>query len=175
MKHPIVIGIDPGASGGMAIFAYGELAAAQATMATLYDRTQKIGQLFLYCGNVHGVDGVRKNVIAVIEKPLLARRDGKTNAAGLIKNAKSQGEWCGLCAAQGWEVVEVDPRQWQVVLKGLPGADSKQRVKNYIKRIHPEWLSYCTGPRGGWLDGVADAICIAEWGASQYPWEEVTC
>jgi hypothetical protein len=87
----------------------------------------------------------------------------------------------GMGYAVGGDVKFVNPRHWQAVLgkdpvlaqekirlKGLgKKPDTKQLAELFVKSQYKECIKLIYGPRGGLLDGRADAICIATFGARE--------
>jgi hypothetical protein len=85
----------------------------------------------------------------------------KESASSALKAGIGGGIWLGVLAALRVSHSIVRPQEWQTTLKGCPG-EGKQRAILYAERRWPEAELF--GPRGGPLDGRADALCIAEYG-----------
>ncbi len=72
------------------------------------------------------------------------------------------------------EVNTVSPKEWQTIYKGIPGKNTKERALNYLKaRLkdpNGEYLKMmgAIGPRGGYYDGIGDAILIAMWARDKW-------
>ena len=103
--------------------------------------------------------------VAYIEQPLFHRTGrGKSQSKTTASIWRSFGQLEGICTALGFKVITVEPRDWQTVFAGYPGANSKAKMKAMIEREFPDAIEHCTGPRGAWLDGPADAIGIGYYG-----------
>lgn len=77
------------------------------------------------------------------------------------------GQLIGMAQALGWPLTLVDPKDWKrVVLRGTKR--DKEAACAYVSRRHPTVSLYpgrCRKPR----DGIADAVCIAEWAYRSTP------
>jgi hypothetical protein len=76
---------------------------------------------------------------------------------------------CSVCARpSACRTAWYRPRIWQAAIIGTGAGDTKQRSIGYVHRLHP-WVDLTPGKTRVAHDGIADAVCIAEWGQKKRP------
>lgn len=71
----------------------------------------------------------------------------------------------GICVAQGIAPIMVSPQTWKsTITRGLPAADTKDASMRMAKILFPSAVAMLYGPRGGIIDGRAEALLLAEYG-----------
>lgn len=149
----IYIGIDPGLSGGMATIKDGWLPTVvpMPVAGGEIDARAVVEDMALLadCGRVIVV------VEAVHSMP-------KQGVASTFKFGKGYGKILGALEAMQIQTELVTPQAWKaVVLAGTP--KDKDAAVAWCRRAYPAVnliLPKCRTPH----DGMADALCIAEWG-----------
>lgn len=71
------------------------------------------------------------------------------------------GVWRGLLAAYGIPYDVVRPQVWKRTV-GLPQKADKAASVALASRLFPRLSDQLVGPRGGLIDGLAEALLIAE-------------
>lgn len=160
MKYAMIIGIDPGLSGAVALISMeGEVIEIYDTPIltikkgkknkNVYD-LQKICDTFLDQMDVH----------IVVEKvrPLSIGFSSQASF-GL---GYSLGMWEAFCVVSQYSYELVEPKKWQKHF-GISGKSGDTKTQSYLvaSKLYPK--AELTGPRGGKKDGRCDALLIAEW------------
>lgn len=153
-KNSLFIGIDPGASGAIA----------------LIDEKQNIILLedwpnseILAANIIANISEYKNNndIFAAIEK---AHSMPKQGVRSMFSFGQNYGIWKGILAANSISFREITPSTWQ---KGvISKAQDKKPSLAAASRIFPTAELY--GPKGGAKDGRADALLIADWIRRQY-------
>ena len=117
----IIIGIDPGAKGGVAI--YDE--AKDKMILHKCPETPKEMAAIILTAKVKG-----KNVLCVIEKVHAFPTDARSSA---FKFGCNFGKWLGILGAYDIQTIEVTPQTWMKPLQPLPKI--KRERKNELKQI----------------------------------------
>jgi crossover junction endodeoxyribonuclease RuvC len=155
----IQIGIDPGASGAVAIITRFELKAYPLPLMSNGEVDAR--ELYLILTEAVG----KQPHIVAIEKVGAMPGQGVSSTFSFGRNV---GEIKAVLKVAKLSYVEVTPQAWKkVVLAGLPwkasGPADKKRAKlvaaSYVEKRFP--FSNIRGPKGGVKDGLADAICLA--------------
>ena len=152
----IFCGIDPGLNGGVAVI-HGK---------QLYTWTMKelgflesMRQIAVYRDDLV-IDS--KFFRVFIEKPAMR----PSNARGSDTKAfQNYGYLLGCLDMAGFDVQEIQAQAWQkpLKLKNKSGTRAhKQEIAGKAKELWPDHVFH--GKRGGLLDGVTDAVMIAEYG-----------
>lgn len=145
----IIVGIDPGLSGGWARFDATGLTAGRMPVR---DGELDFGELYAVFRNA--------DVVAV-ERPFAP----KGREAGMMQAWRRVGQKEALAWAQNARVVLVDPKRWQSALDGwvaAPGEDTKDKSRAWVRERYG--LALMVPPRcRKEHDGIADAVCIASW------------
>jgi len=162
MTQILFIGIDPGASGAIAVI----------------DRTQKIYLLQDFPGDEVAVSEIIRNLKSnysdidiginrVFQFKAAIERVHSMPGQGVSSSFKfgtNYGIWKGILASFQIPFHEPSPQAWQ---KGvIKKAQDKIPALAAARRIWP--FAELTGPRGGAKDGRADALLIADWCRKQY-------
>ncbi len=175
MTEPlIIIGIDPGLSGGIAV-----LNGYHGPVSVEPIRTQKSksGRLEY---NIHGIvsglrpgsEEIRRRVRAFVEKvgpmpPMIARGGGGFAGNGGIANyqrGRASMLFEALLAALGIEYHLVGPKQWQDEMLPLTGGDTKARSIIRARELFPDVSLFASARSRKASDGLADALLLAEHG-----------
>lgn len=150
----MIIGIDPGKAGGVAGLLRGGADFAVPTPilgGEVYARAL-LGLL----------DTIDEEVeLVVIEKVSAMRGWGSSSS---FKFGTGYGMLRGAIEGQGYPVRLVAPQTWQ---KRVLGGTAKSRTKDasiaFVQRAYPD-IDLIPGKCRTPQDGLADAVCLAEWG-----------
>jgi hypothetical protein len=130
-----------------------EVTACIEGLLSLPSDTNKIAKLF------DSYEILPRCCIADEIKKQLKKTDGRV---GSVTMGKNFGILIGQIAAIGWRYTITSPRSWQSVIhKGISGKNTKIKSYNFVKSIFPDVDVSKRG--GGFDDGKADALCIAEY------------
>lgn len=161
----IIVGIDPGKRGGIAVLDHDGVAVAHAIPLVRSTKARDeydlpaIVRLLRSAGSL-----IPGSVVAYIERgqPLPPKMGG---TAANYHRGYGRGLFEGLCTALGIPYELVTPRRWQaVMLAGTAGDDTKQRAIVAAQRLFPQ-VSLLTSERSRKpSDGLADALLIAAHG-----------
>lgn len=184
-KVPIVVhGIDPGFSGAIAtVIKKGD----ELSVVDVQDMPTK---LFYYGKDKKGRRGYDLDKLMLYLKARLGSKYPLLIESNLIMDSDSRystastafgaGTLLGMSHALGINSRFVSPRSWQAWTKKWSAAvadrvreckdsntkpDSKRLAELFVRATYPKQAHLISGPRGGLLDGRADAICIATYGA----------
>ena len=146
----IIMGIDPGQKGGVAIIVRGEVS-VYFPMPDCNGLSDKIG--------IWGRDFKMCYVEKVHSMP-------KQGVASTFKFGKHYGEILGILTALQIPYQLVTPQAWKkVVLEGLDWKGKGKEVAiEYVQRRYPSVNLLATERSRKPHDGMADAICIARYG-----------
>lgn len=159
MSRLIVLGIDPGTSGGWALLdRYGcakvfdtpTVAAKRGKTALDVDTAALMSQL----DAAADFSLVRAFVEQVQSRP----RQG-----GQFQFGVNYGRILGALEAAGIPITHVSSSKWKPAM-GLRGEDKSMSVK-LAEQLFPALKSQLYGPRGAGLDGRAEALLISYYGA----------
>jgi hypothetical protein len=155
------IGIDPGASGAMAM---------------IYNDTQIAVGAFKKQG-IPGYASALKllidqghTLVIGVEKVGAMTKEGKKQGVVSASNfGRRIGEIHGMLITLSLGFELIPPKTWQSTVKAKKGkqAVTKQHIYEAVNRIYPAPEVYF-GPRGGLLDGVCDSVGIAHHMRSTY-------
>jgi hypothetical protein len=161
----LVIGIDPGLDGGVAVLheQEGKTGAAVAVMPTRPGpngrRQVNAGALYAWLrsfseGRAHPPD------LVVFEQVHSKPTDGSTSA---FTFGKATGKALAVFEVLGWPLEEVTPQAWKAVI--LAGTDkSKQAAIGWATSRFPGVSLVPTARSKKPHDGLAEALCLAELG-----------
>jgi len=157
------IAFDPGLKGGIAVAAM----CANDEPWDTYAEAMPIAGKEIDCEAIAKTLTILKeygNVIAIIEKVGAMPGQGVTS---MFTFGKGYGTLIGICGGLGVRVELVTPQAWKkVVLAGT--AKDKDAAIAYCRRAFPDIsllrTSSCKTPS----DGIADALCILEYGKRTY-------
>lgn len=155
----IVLGIDPGNTGGLVcIDDIGDVA-GQWIMPTVDVGTKKKKRLVL---DIYAVEMILMGIPGLggvaIEFQQPFPKQGLSSTGKLMR---AFGQLEGIVMARGHRYELPRPAQWQKVLAGVEG-EGKQRAAIYAARRLPD-LDLYPGRKRKPHDGLADAACIALW------------
>ena len=152
----IIIGIDPGAKGGLAVIEGKSLvyailrpdttAGINAQISAINRTARSKGsQIYAFIENVHAMP--------------------KQGVSSMFSFGRDAGIWQGILAAYQIPVELVPPQKWQKIISGMAGRTTKQRSIRFAMAAFPD---VCLIPKGHRTpqDGIADAVCIAWYGAA---------
>ena len=147
------IGIDPGASGAIALITQTEVKALEFSSATLHGYREQI----IEWNQEYDIQG------AGLEKVNAMPGQGVTS---MFSFGQRYGELIGLAVALQLPITLVTPKEWQSLLKiktsdKLTKPQRKKEIAKAVSLIFPQAYSLITGSKGGIKDGVSDAISIA--------------
>lgn len=152
------IGIDPGKKGAMAVYQNGEVIFAE----PLHHVGDELDILHL----MTIISGVRQTarVTAVLEKVHAMPGQG---VCSMFTFGKGYGEIRGMLKAAGIPIIEPTPQAWKKkVLAGMDHKGNKAASCEYVMRAHPN-VSLTPGKTKKPHDGIADAVCLAVYGAGE--------
>lgn len=145
----MIVGIDPGLEGGIAIVGDAEVSAIPLPI---------IGKEVDVAALVHALNRANPDVV-VIEK--LGVRPKQSAQSGATSGT-NYGVLLGVVQALGYPLRIIRPQEWKgVVLKGTK--KDKDAAINHVRRAYPA-LDLTPGRKRVPHDGMADAVCIAEYG-----------
>ena len=152
-----IFGIDPGKSGGWALAKEGTI--------ERYEIMPLVG------GEIHVAsiaDEIRKikksdDVIIVIEKVHSMPHQGVSSTFNF---GAGYGKLIGMCQTLGVSFDLVSPQTWKKEVLNNTKKD-KDAAIDYVKRLFPR-VSLVPERCKKAHDGIADAICIMQWGVLKY-------
>ena len=151
-----VIGIDPGAKGGIAVISDdGKLLLCQPTPMIdkkHYDITAMIKMLKRFAV---------PSFVVYLEK---AQAMPKQGVSSTFKTGYGFGLWHGIISALGMKLVVVSPRTWtKEMFRDINGDNTKAKSAVVASRFFPDF-SFKLGRSKKPHDGITDAVCIAMFG-----------
>ena len=151
-----VIGIDPGKSGGIAVYTGGNIIEALPCPGSPGDMADSVNSIV----NNFAIDGIaNSNVLVAIENVHAFPTDGRSSA---FKFGTNFGTWLGICAANKLKVEFISPIVWMktyrehIVYGDIP--KDKSERKRHLKLLA---ISYFKDARVTLK--TADAILIAKY------------
>lgn len=157
----IVLGIDPGLGGGLALLEDIERSVVLLDLADMP---------IVERGKGRDVDGRELATLCREWKPGLVVLEAvhampKQGVSSTFSFGRGVGIVVGVLSSLGIPFLEVGPQTWQKsVLKGIPG-EGKRRVLSWAWSIFPD-AALKTG-RGRIIDGRADALALAWYGITR--------
>lgn len=150
------IGIDPGASGAMAL-----LSKTEVIQVLEFKEVNLIG----YAKALEEWNQEYNIQTVCIEKVSAMPGQGVTS---MFSFGQRYGELIGLCVALKLPIQFANPKDWQKELKiktqdKLSKPDKKKAIANAVSLMFPTAYNLVTGSKGGIKDGVSDAIGIASY------------
>lgn len=163
------IGIDPGNSGGVAVDIGGKRYIHSIPLITTKTKVTVKGKQKIKTKNDINVPALvdilsvySPQSIVVIE---LVHAMPGNGAVSMFNFGKGYGILIGICTALGHRVELVAPQTWKKeVLKGT--AKDKQAAIDFALKNYP--TLDISRPREGHYDGLADAICLLEYGIRNF-------
>ena len=148
-----VLGIDPGQKGGIAFLS--DHHAEAVPMPTVGKEID--GRAIAEILKTRGVE------LVVIEKVGAMRRDGRPQGAvSMFRFGFGTGLIVGVLEALSLPYRMVTPQAWKsLVLAGT--ARDKEAAIQFVRRAYPQ-IDLTPGRIRTPHDGMADAVCLAEWG-----------
>lgn len=152
----IVVGVDPGRSGGICVLGKGDIVAFQMPMMEDEEKLIDIQKVSSYVA-MAGAD-----VAVYIEKCHAMPHQGVTS---MFSFGMGYGMLLGLFhyVVGALSVHQIPPQRWKTRLLRL-GGDQKQKAIQYCERRWPQ-IDLKPGRKRTPHDGIADAVCIATYGA----------
>ena len=153
-RPPIVVGIDPGKEGGVCVNRGGYIGAEARPLPL----AGKLVDLKALRGFILPMHSSPPPDLVAVEFQQAMPGDGFQSLNYLLPQ---YGQILGACMAWGWPVRTPKPRAWKAeVLKGT--AKDKIAAVQYASLLYPG-ISLTPGKKRRPHDGMADALCIAEW------------
>lgn len=154
----LIVSFDPGVGnampGGMCIMHNGEVVAAYEMM-----RAGKIVDVPAILRWIDSEAAFIAPTLVVVEKQHARPQDSH---ASMNVALPAYGQLVGMCQAMRWNLQIVDPKAWKrVVLTGTKR--DKDAACAHVARRYPN-VDLRPGRRRKAHDGIADAVCIGEWG-----------
>ena len=158
------IGVDPGLGGALAIiFPSGSVNILPTPVA---GKEIDVGAIVKWINDVLPVDILigRYPAVAYIEKVGAMRKGGiKQGTSSMFKFGFVTGVIHGILRALSIPLYTVTPQAWKKeILAGT--AKDKQAAIDYILRAYPDVSLFRTPKSRTYDSGIADSICIAEYG-----------
>lgn len=156
-----VLSIDPGHSGGLALFQVdSDKATLLKTLDTPYD---KKGKSYQY-RDIYNFLVEWKPDLVVLEHTLAIASSGTSTAKQI---GIGEGMWLCLFGLLQIDYIQVTACSWTKQLglkndKTLTTCANKKTHIDLASTLYPDFKSNFTGPKGGSKDGVADAVLIGE-------------
>lgn len=149
----MIIGIDPGAKGGVAFIRNsGELYKA-------YVMPDKVKLPYLISNTMIDANtDSSETFYCCIEKSFPSHNQGITS---IFNHGYNYGWYVSTLSILNIETIEVLPQVWKSAFKL---SKDKQKSMDLCLKLWPESKSLIYGKKGGMLDGVAEALLIAEYG-----------
>lgn len=162
----MIIGIDPGQTGGLAFYNHGKIVAVvdMPVMARTHGKGQQVdpyalGTLIIENGGGYGVmEAVLEQVGARPAKKSTGDNSGQ-GSVSLFNFGESFGVVKGVLGALQIPVRMITPQRWKKAA-GLIGKD-KDASRSLAIQLHPEVADQLTRKKD---IGRADAVCIAHFG-----------
>jgi len=150
------IGIDPGQKGGIAII---DKSGITAEIMPMQEKQIQIREICEYLEPL-------KNPVVAIEKVHAMPKQGVSST---FTFGRGVGELIGMLKALKIPFFEVTPQEWKkVVLVGLNWKKNKKASIEYCNLLHPKLDLYRTTKCTTQHDGMADALCMAEYAKFRY-------
>lgn len=149
----VVLGVDPGKNGGVAIIdgLTGKVLLAE-RMLLIADEVDVRGFVnFVKCYEVDRV---------VFEKP--ATPPGKGSVSSALKQGVNFGVLVGACEAMHVPHELVHPSRWKTKVFGAAKGDKTVAI-SFVRRMYPD-VDLTPGKTRKPHDGIADAVCLAHYG-----------
>ncbi len=147
----MIVGIDPGKAGGLAYIG-SEIVGAGAMPMPLSGKDIDGHELAMVLDNW-------KPDTVIIEKSQAMPGQGVTS---MFNYGAGFGRLLGICEALGLPYRLVTPQRWKgVVLAGT--AKDKDAAIAFVRRAYPS-INLTPGRKRRAHDGIADAVCLAEYG-----------
>jgi crossover junction endodeoxyribonuclease RuvC len=148
----IVVGIDPGLRGGVCVLGPDPLAVPMPVTGGQID------------GRELAVLLSGASMVAIEHAQAMPRQ----GVASTFRYGTGFGILLGVCEAIGVPYRLVRPQAWQSVVIGAGKGDTKARSIAHVHRTYP-WVDLTPGKTRVAHDGIADAVCIAEWAKKSAP------
>ena len=145
-----VIGIDPGKSGGIAVYTGGNTIEALPCPGSPRDMADSVNDIV----NNFVIGGVpNSEILVAIENVHAFPTDGRSSA---FKFGRNFGMWLGIFASNKLKVVQINPFTWMKYFGEMPKV--KIERKRYIKKLAAEFF-----PDARVTLKTSDAILIAKY------------
>lgn len=158
----MIFGVDPGEKGGVASFseATGWLAKPLPVVSYRTGSNKERHEIDLP-RLVETFETFRDLIgVVVLEEPVVIPVNHRLSIAVLFRN---YGEIRGVLAAMHIPFLPVKPQTWKAaILKGT--AKDKAAAIAYVRNMHPDLDIRNPNKPSTYLDGLADAVCLAEYG-----------
>lgn len=165
-----ICGIDPGKQGAVAIFGNGPIPQNCDSLVTTMDSDAFIGVWDMPLTAEKDVDTVAlANILSSVGAEIIVELQQphgvQTSRVAIWENGY---QYRGVIeACRGMKYREVRPAEWMrslgcIAPKGMAQKDKKLIHCELAARMFPD--IQLRGPKGGWYDGRAEALLIAEYG-----------
>lgn len=161
MAQKIIVGIDPGKSGAVCVLT-GTAPTIVTTPTVKLTGTKRDYNLVSMRALLAVLDPAE--TLVVIERTGVRPGEGVVSAHSIGWGA---GLWTGMLVGLQLPYLQVAPTTWRAaLLKGMPKAESPKQRKEQAALVAGQLFPRVSlrGPRGGLLDGHADALLLAEYG-----------
>lgn len=155
-----VIGIDPGAKGGVGVVKISQ----GHEISALYGRTfPSLDQMpsFINMLDCNFLSDTAPAIYCFIEKVHAMPKQG---VSSMFSFGRSFGFWEGCMATKAIRINYVEPKTWQKLTAPMAGSTTKEKSIRFAEVAFPNINLVQKGCRKP-SDGVADALCIAYYGA----------
>lgn len=158
MSGKVTIGVDPGAKGGIAVL---ETATDKSLMVLLAAPAPRDTMEIRALGEKLSLYFSEYRCRAYIEHVHAMPRQG---VSSMFSFGRSVGMWEGFLGAWGIRCEYVAPQTWQKLTAPMAGLTTKDRSIRFASVAFPNTPLVPKGARKP-SDGIADALCIAYYGA----------
>jgi hypothetical protein len=163
-----IISIDPGSNGGLALYRLGELSIhKRLPNMTITNNVIKLHEELL--GWELGLAVIEEQIGRSGNKGKGASPWQRNSPKSIFTQGFNYGRIITLLQLCNLEVIEIPPLTWQCK---MPKLDPHEDILNSPKKPLETKYNSITwaialganirGPQGGWMDGVADAVCIGK-------------
>ncbi len=161
LKYKVVIGIDPGLKGGVA-FTFNGITHARPIPTKIRSKGKEDIDIVDLSRTLDGmIDSTPEipEILIILEEPIAMPRQ---NSVSTLTAGRNYGKLVALCELRNWPYQEIKPTVWKkVILEGTK--KEKEDAIAYVQKRFPS-ISLQVGKKKKLHDGMADAICICEYG-----------
>lgn len=158
MEKLNIMGIDPGKGGGWALtrLKHGTISVGKMPLTAEQIDVAPLALLLAEMGEPH-------ETIVIVEKVHSMPKQG---VASTFTFGVGYGKVIGMCQTLGISFDLVPPQSWKSTILQNTKKDKAAAI-DYVKRLFPRVPLIPEGAKKP-HDGIADAVCIMQWGVEKY-------